>query len=484
MRELQLKFIGDPSLIRLFQLLNYIERERTFTVGSLTALTNVTQRTIIKDLNYLKDYFQGSAEFSSGRRGYQFKETNPEIYKEQKKQLLSNEVLFEIVGNIFYGELETIEELAFLYNYSESTLRRLLVQIKPVLAEYDLELVLNPVNFTGDEGNLRKFFKDFYYEGEQIPHTLTPPKELHELVLTTLSGKMGNYEISTGTTPASFYYTLYIAIERYRQGNKINLPKNLREIIYHEKDYLLLTYLTDAIKKYFGVQMTDEEYAWIYLVTICKRPISPIRHELLFFERFNLWPNISTLSLLYIQEQGENETEGRAKRAFLNSFFLSRKINDSVSPALNKLMSEITLYIKTNHLESYKHNYRFLLENQTFLAFSKNHLEDIAVSLTLFYDSLLAYYTPMKKIIFLLEGDHFICQNIRFNAEQLLGQKHHLIFIPLQNLTTEMLNEKQVDLIVTNYPPYISDYILSTDYLLINSVPDKEDWQRILEKAK
>lgn len=225
MRELQLKFIGDPSLIRLFQLLNYIERERTFTVGSLTALTNVTQRTIIKDLNYLKDYFQDSAEFSSGRRGYQFKETNPEIYKEQKKQLLSNEVLFEIVGNIFYGELETIEELAFLYNYSESTLRRLLVQIKPVLAEYDLELVLNPVNFTGDEGNLRKFFKDFYYEGEQIPHTLTPPKELHELVLTTLSGKMGNYEISTGTTPASFYYTLYIAIERYRQGNKINLQK-------------------------------------------------------------------------------------------------------------------------------------------------------------------------------------------------------------------------------------------------------------------
>ena len=44
--------------------------------------------------------------------------------KERKEQLLENEVLFEIIGNIFYGELRNVGDLAYDYNYAESTLRR------------------------------------------------------------------------------------------------------------------------------------------------------------------------------------------------------------------------------------------------------------------------------------------------------------------------------------------------------------------------
>lgn len=49
------------------------------------------------------------------------------------------------------------------YNYSKSTFRIILSKIEPVLIEYNLTLELNPINISGDEGTIRKFFMDFYY---------------------------------------------------------------------------------------------------------------------------------------------------------------------------------------------------------------------------------------------------------------------------------------------------------------------------------
>ena len=59
---------------------------------------------------------------------------------------------------------------------------------------------------------------------------------------------------------------------------------------------------------------------------------------------------------------------------------------------------------------------------------------------------------------------------------QQFGMKHILTFLPLQNLTQEMLTNNNIDLIVTNYNRYILDYVIETDYLLLKAVPDEQDW--------
>lgn len=106
---------------------------------------------------------------------------------------------------------------------------------------------------------------------------------------------------------------------------------------------------------------------------------------------------------------------------------------------------------------------------------STPYLEDICVSLTIYSDLIFDLYSPPKRIYFLLEGDHFIWQQIQTRAIQQFGNKHTLTFLPLQHLTQERLNAKHIDLLVTNYNRYLLDFIIETDYLLLKAVPDDQD---------
>jgi len=113
------------------------------------------------------------------------------------------------------------------------------------------------------------------------------------------------------------------------------------------------------------------------------------------------------------------------------------------------------------------------------LSFSEKYLEDIIASLTMYTEILFSYYSPKKTVLFLLEGNHLLVQLIKVQANQLLSKQHHVLFVPLHELTEERLNVEHVDLIVTNYRPYLLDYQLNKDYLLINRVPNRNDWVNI-----
>lgn len=139
MRELQLNFISNNTTIRCFKLLNFIERNRLFTIGELARELKVSQRTIANDIRYLKEHFENSALFSSRGKGFRFEETNFSLYKEDKNVLLENEFLFELIKNTFYGKFDRVDELAHFYNYSETTLRRRLTKCDPLLKSYGLK---------------------------------------------------------------------------------------------------------------------------------------------------------------------------------------------------------------------------------------------------------------------------------------------------------------------------------------------------------
>lgn len=485
MRELQLSFISNQATIRLFKLLNYIERNRVFTIREIAEEFDISQRTIANDIRYLKDHFEKSALFSSGSNGFIFEEVNFSLYKEQKKVLLENEVAFELIQNIFYGKLDRVDELAHFYNYSETTFRRILTKCSPLLKSYGLKWVSNPLRIAGSEASLRKFFKDFFYEGIETPYSVIPDPRLRDLVISRLGDQLSldAYQIATGTTPTAFYYTFFIAIKRAEQGLNTTIPSRLLEYVYKEKDFLLLFSLEREVHDVFGVKLPKEEFAWVYLVTICNRTFNHIHFEKNFYDHFNLWPEIESISEDYLKElqikQGKHTEE---LATFLKSFFLSIKIKDSIEPVLNKAMIDILSGIELNSVKSYDQNLSFLRRCKKRLALSDKYTQDICTSLTVYSGILIDYYMPPKRIFFLLEGNHLAYQYIRVRAIKLFGDKHSLVFVPIQFLSQEKLNRLDIDLIVTNYSRYVSDYIHNIDYLLIKEIPDERDWANITSK--
>lgn len=481
MRELQLNFISNHTTIRWFKLLNFIERNRVFTIGELAEELKVSQRTIANDIRYLKEHFGKSVLFSSGSNGFKFEETNFSLFKEKKKALLENEFLFELIKNIFYGKFDRVDELAHLYNYSETNFRRILAKCDPLLKSYGLRWVSNPLRIEGNEACLRKFFKDFFYEGIETPYSVVPDQKLRELIINTIADQLNLdiYEIASGTTPTAFYYTFFIAIKRAEQGLSVKIPKKILESVYKEKDFLLLLSLERDIFKMFGVHLPKKEFAWIYLVTICNRTFNFEHFEDNFYQYYNLWPEIDKLTedyLIHLKIKRDN----RARLTiFLRSFFLSIKLKDSIEPVLNKTMSDILSGIDVNTISSFDHTFAFLKRNKRRLAVSDKYLEDICTSLMVYSSILMDYYIPTKNVYFLLEGNHLAYQYIRVQAMKLFGDKHSLVFVPIQILTREKLDSSDIDLIVTNYTPYLSEYLSNVDYLLIKEMPDKRDWSNI-----
>lgn len=479
MRDLQIAFITNPGVKRWMRILSIMEREQTFTIVSLSERLTISQRTLIKDIQSIKDHFQESIVVQSNNSGFRFKEKDRLAYQEKKEELLVNEVLFELVEQIFYGENTRLDELAHHYSYAESTLRRFLSKIEPYLESYGLRLSLNPVSFIGDEANIRKFFFDFYYNGEQTPYMIRPPEGLHTLFLAELSEDLGNYEVGTGVSTSAFYFLLYVTMVRVQQKKRLSLPPWIKSIVSKETDMALLLRFSRVIHQEYGILLEEEELIWLYLMLIGTRTIDRYDQETCFLTRYNQWPAVKKLATEYFSDPLFDGWDKPILECFLASFLASRQLNDVLYSVWNKQLAEEIAVIKSDHREAYKKNFTFLKKHHKTLPLSEKYREDVAVSLTLMVDLLINYYQPVKHIVFLLEGEALLVQTIRLQAQRYLGTQYVLVFLPLHELTEERLKAEEIDLIVTNYRPYILDYSLRKEYVLINTMPTQSDWERI-----
>ncbi|KPG71556.1 helix-turn-helix domain-containing protein [Enterococcus sp. RIT-PI-f] len=478
MRDLQLQLINDRSTARRFQLLAIIEREQFVTTQYIAAQLGVSQRTILTDIQLLKDHFGESAAFDASNTGYQFAELDITTYNQKKQTLLDNEPIYEIISNIFYGELDTLEDTANYLNYSPGSLRRILQSAQSVLRQYGLIFQMNPIQIVGEEIAIRKFFFDFYYEGSQTTHTLHPPKGFQQLFL-QLSEEAKNIELDTAVGIASFYYRIYIAFERYRQGFRVALPESLETIICQENDFEKLSHLIATLGKTYDYSLPKTEVAAIHFDILTQRTVRAIDSEILFYARFGIWPEIETIAKQYVTSFTDSSWDQATLLTFYKSFFLSIKIKEAISPILNKTMSDTIKSIRTNQTNAFYQNVSFIEEYAAQLQLSTKYREDIATSLTMYADLLSHFYAAKKQIYFILEGDSLTRQSIISKATQFFGKQHQLTFISIWDLSKERLQEASIDLIVTNYSPYITDYVATNPYVLINAIPKAKDWQTI-----
>lgn len=479
MREFQLNFISNKKTARFFKIINFMEVKRLFTLKEIAEANQLSERTIANDIKYLKDHFKESIQLKSGNSGYFFEEKNVSLYQLKKQQLLKNECLFEIISDILNGKLRRIDELAHHYHYSESSFRRIINNCNPVFESYGLKWRSNPLTLEGNEASIRKFFKDFYYEGIETQYTLSPPKDLTKIVFDKAYDNIGRYDWGSGTTPTSFLYSLYITLKRVENKSFISLPVQLVNIVYQDKDFDLLCSLSKDIEQNVNISIPKTELAWLYLESICKRTYNRKDLETKFYDNFNIWPNVQKLSDRFLNDFEFNIKEKNFLSTYIKSYLVAQKVKDSITPVLNKESKELIDMVLNHSLNRYEKNLKFLKENIHYLQLSNRYINDICASFTLYVDIVIDTHIGKKRIYFLLEGNQLIRQFIEKKAIFLFGQKHDLIFLPMEHLSSELLNGESVDLIVTNYNRYISDYINDKNYIVIEFIPSEKDWNKI-----
>ncbi|OTN75500.1 hypothetical protein A5886_000570 [Enterococcus sp. 8G7_MSG3316] len=480
MRELQINFILNKTTVRWFQLLNDFERERTCSLTAFAAKLHVTQRTISSDIKGIKEHFGDSIQLTQVAYGYYFTEKAPMDYLEKKRQLVSEEGLYQLMEGIFHGELHPIEEWAYRLHVSESTLRRYLQGVAPILKNYGLTIGYSPVNMKGNETNIRKFFQDFYYEADVTPHTLLPPKELVDMVMVDMDvspAKIRNSDIP----PTDFFYALFIIIERCREKNYVTVPDRFAYLIRNISGFTYYNLLKERIIEEYGVEIPEKEFIWLYLLTVTKRTLTEPLLEKDFIETYSFWPEFRQISQAYTATWSSSFKQTQDIECLIHSFFVAKKIADETAPALNGVQAEIRELAQES--PQFKQNLSFLNQQQNILGYSPLYLEDISASLTLYQEAIREYYDrPIQRIAVVLEGNLQICQSIRARFLRYVGNDMQVYFPRINEVTTGYLALQQIDLVVTNYSEYLTDFILVTDYLLLKAIPDRFDWMRVIQK--
>ncbi|WP_279281888.1 helix-turn-helix domain-containing protein [Enterococcus gallinarum] len=482
MRRLHLNFLSNKRTIRFLQILAYFEGNPESTLRELAEMSGFKDRTILLDIKNMRDYFAPSIEITAAHTGYHFKILDAKSYTALKNQLVMHEPLFIIMESILLGNLRSYEEWGEEFYFSESTMKRQLIRVANTLKEYDLTFSYSPVDLVGEEVNIRKFLKDFYYEADDLaPFTLEPSIEMSELINHI---KANRYHPSVGTDilPTDFYYQFYIMIQRSR--HKKYLPVTVPSEIDWQNDaaYRFFLSLKPKIFARYGFDIPDKELLVLYLYSICKRTIDFPSKEQIFCQKFNVWPEIKIEAQNYLIEYDPLLADpAYPASTLIESFLTSIKYLDQLAPIMNKNITEVNRYAQNTYPERYEKTHLFLKTKARKIGIHSRYLADIAASLVLTIEAVRdTYVSNPKRIAFLFEGSSYISRSMKAKAIRYLNGYHTLYFPTIEQMDQDFFIDREIEIFVTNHAEYISYLTIDMDYVLFQSIPDMDDWNHLL----
>ncbi len=85
-------------------------------------------------------------------------------------------------------------------------------------------------------------------------------------------------------------------------------------------------------------------------------------------------------------------------------------------------------------------------------------------------------------IAVIFEGNEYVCEHAESIIRKYLGFYHEMYYPDSNELSHEYLKEKNINLLITNYPEYATEYLLDVESVLLKSIPDAADWNHLLNR--
>lgn len=482
MKNFQLNFITNKSLVRWLQILDELEKNSICNANRLANITNSTTRTIGKDIYQIRSYFQKTISIQSTHNGYLFKQFSATEYAEKKASLLSEEPLFVILEKIFFRELYSVEEWADYLHLSKNTFLKYIQHMQNQLFHFDLEVILDPVNIIGNEADVRNFFCKFFYESDITPHTVFPSAAAQQAV-NEMSDLFEN-ESYQNTSFSLYTYLLYISIERYTQGNVIDITEELHHALRHSVQLFHFQKINTVIDTYYGFKLSENELIFLFVCVITQRKLGSLNIEHKFCLSYNHWPQIGALTNEFFEILDNSSEDNKKDHILLESFFTTAKLKECISDSANKNTADINTFVKQTFTTDFDKYYKFLENNIHYNSlYSSKYLVDFCTNLVIYVETIRETYWQCKmNIAFIFEGNNNITQFFEALAKKYFGHYQNVFFPNSGEVNQLYLKKHHINLVITNYYEHIEEFSNITECILFKTIPDASDWNRLLEK--
>lgn len=138
----------------------------------LAQACGASRRTIISDIEELRRLFGASTILASASNGYELVIQELAEYQEKKRALLADDPNLLFLHFLCQQETGIPEKLAAITGLGNQTFLKQCRQLQTLFAAYELTLNKKQWCLEGAEGNIRYFYKAFYFEEEEQPHQL------------------------------------------------------------------------------------------------------------------------------------------------------------------------------------------------------------------------------------------------------------------------------------------------------------------------
>ena len=382
--------------------------------------------------------------------------------------------MFSIINGVFWNDRNSIEDWADMLHHTSASLQRYLGNLRKLLAQYDcsIEEEDEVLVFRGEEVAIRKFLLDYFYEAKFTAHTILPTKKINEVTNVIIA----KYQLSISFLKLS--YILLIISERVKNDETLLINDELRQSVKKDKNYESFQAVGQLLEEELSLILNEDELIYFYILTNTDRSIFDINREISWVYSYHS-PKIEAI----VEEYCKNLciVEDTQKRICIHSFFVTSYLLYQLSPIYVINLADINSEVQKRYrseLVTAEH----LLEKkiQAVIPFGASLKESFFVNLVILQTALDdIYHTCKKKIGVLLEGHSYSVTKFLSTFIRYFKGQHELVFLtpvmPQANLEAE-----KIDIVITNYPLHVTEYLDDINYLLINTIPDAEDWNNIL----
>ncbi|HDR8072435.1 TPA: helix-turn-helix domain-containing protein [Bacillus cereus] len=475
----------EKEIYRQIQILDIIASEnRWFTTEELAQQLHCSEKTVRKDVRTIISTIPDEWNIKSVKGRGIFLHKLDNVSTSMLHSLFIEATLsFQIFEKIFYGQTQTLAELADTLYIHPSSLYKILVRVEEELAKSQLEIKKRPLGIKGCEVQIRLFYFNFFFKLYGMKEWPFYHCDIADLLIYT--DKI-NDSCEAHLSPEStqkYIFLLAITLKRIQQGHSIQIDKQLLLTVKKNHMFQIVSQMCNQIQEDFNIVIPISERVFLTLALMKCHFLCPDRENVkerklkCFYEKkSSIHHYLHNFIELLEAELGETlQDDEELLFAFITYFEKIELLMQMPCNLIFQFHPKTDMYIQNTYPDTYtsvKKVLKKLEKNYNLYSLSGETIETLTIQVQA---SLLRKSRTVKRIFVFTEEGNDWRQYLAAKIEQTFPQRLIVVRPPMGEISDRTIQDYSIDFVVTDIPLEIHTVPL----LLISTIPTQRDWDTL-----